>query len=182
MAVEVRSDGTGSVAAGIAEETLDLLVLATVAADDALHLGPGSARSTGEANRLCGAGRGLFRITSAAVDFQGSFLLGMATGLSRYSYKNARRLASFTPANDIVAVVPNRRRCTSCMGVAAVSGENIWVGASDGFLYHLQGRSLRQVRRVNFRQPLVGHLLHDQHEFLYVVSFDKKLYCLQAKP
>ena len=121
-------------------------------------------------------------ITAAAVDFCGSFLLGTAVGLGRYSYKNARRLAGFTPGDDLAAVVPNRRHCTSCMGVAATCGRNVWVGASDGFLYHLHTASLRVVNRVNFHQPLVGHLAHDQQESLYAITFDGELCCLRAKP
>jgi 3',5'-cyclic AMP phosphodiesterase CpdA len=121
------------------------------------------------------------RMTSAAVDFHGSFLLGTAGGLGRYSYHKARRLAFFRPGNDLAPVVPYGRHATSCMGVPAVCGSDIWVGASDGYLYHLRGKSLQLVDRVNFRRPLTGHLVHDQKESLYVVGFDGRLYCVLAR-
>ena len=121
-------------------------------------------------------------VTSAAVVFHRSFLLGTAAGLGRYSHIKARKLAFFRPGNDLAAVVPNRRHQTSCMGAPAVCCDDIWVGASDGHLYHLRGKSLQLVDRVNLRQPLTCHLVHDQQESLYVIGFDGMLYCVKAKP
>jgi len=114
-------------------------------------------------------------LASCATEFHGSFLFGTAEGLGRYSYKKARKLAFFKPGADLMAVVPNRRHKTSCMGVAAVQGNDIWIGASDGFLYHLQGRNLKELKRFRFGQPLVGHLVHDNIDSLYITTFDGRL-------
>ena len=119
-------------------------------------------------------------LTSAAVEFMGGFLFGTSDGLGRYSWKNARKLAHYQFGPDLMPVVPRHLKKTSCMGVPAVFGEDIWVGSGDGYLTHLVGKNLQPVERINLRDPIIGPILHDGESSLYVTTFSGNLYRVKA--